>query len=226
MAIFAAGLNPANIIELLKKEFRQEFRQKTALAGILLYVLSIVFISFLSFKNGMRPDVWVALFWIVVFFSGINAAAKSFFTENRHRSIYNYTLYHPTEFVVSKITYNILVIWVVVLCSFVCFGWMIGYPVQNSLLFFITLLLGGAALAGSLTLMSCIASRTGNSFSVMSLLSIPVCIPVLLLALRLTRNAVDGLEWQVSYSYLGGLLLIDLIIFALSLFLFRYLWKE
>ncbi|MGZ3863033.1 MAG: heme exporter protein CcmB [Bacteroidia bacterium] len=219
-------MKTANIIELLKKEFLLEFRQKTAIAGILLYVLSIVFISFLSFKSGIRPDIWVALFWIVLFFAGINAAAKSFFAENRHRALYNYTLYHPTEFVISKIIYNVLLIWVVVLCCFVCFSWLIGYPVQNSNLFLITLLLGGAALAGSLTLMSCIASKTGNSFSVMSLLSIPVSIPVILLALRLTRNAVEGLDWSVSYNYLGGLLLIDLIIFALSLFLFRYLWKE
>jgi heme exporter protein B len=211
---------------LLKKEFLLEFRQKTALASILLYVLSIVFISFLSFRSGIRPDVWIALFWIVIFFAGINAASKSFFTENKHRAIYNYTLYHPTEFVISKIIYNVILIWVVILCGFFCFSWLIGYPVQNSQLFLLTLMLGGAALAGALTLMSCIASKTGNSYSVMSLLSIPVCIPVLLLSLRLSRYAMDGLDWSVSYNYLGGLLLIDLIIFALSLFLFRYLWKE
>jgi heme exporter protein B len=103
---------------------------------------------------------------------------------------------------------------------------MINYPVQNSLLFVLTLLLGSAALGGSLTLMSCIASKTGNSYSVMSLLSMPVCIPVMLLSLRLTKNAIDGLDWSVSYKYLGGLFIIDVIIISLSLFLFRYLWKE
>jgi len=219
-------LNTARIIELLKKEFLLEFRQKTALASILLYVLSIVFIGFLSFKSGIRADFWNALFWIIVFFAAINAASKSFFTENKHRSLYNYTLYHPIEFVLSKMLYNVLLVWLVSLCGVFCFGWMINYPVQNSLLFVITLLLGGTALAGSLTLMSCIASKTGNSYSVMSLLSMPVCIPVLLLALRLTRNAIDGLDWSVSYNYIGGLLIIDLIIISLSLFLFRYLWKE
>ena len=103
---------------------------------------------------------------------------------------------------------------------------MINYPVQNSPLFLLTLFLGGIALAGSLTLMSCIASKTGNSYSVMSLLSMPVCIPVMLISLRLTKNAIDGLDWSVSYKYLGALFLIDFIIISLSLFLFRYLWKE
>ena len=219
-------MNTSNIIALLKKEFLLEFRQKTSLASILLYVLSIVFISFLSFKNGIRPDVWGALFWIVLFFAGINAASKSFFTESKARSIYNYTLYHPTEFVISKTIYNIILLWVVCLCSFLCFSWMIGYPVQNTALFLLVLLLGSTALAGALTLMSCIASKTGNSYSVMSLLSMPVCIPVMLLSLRLTKNAVDGLDWSISYKYLGGLAIIDLIIITLSLFLFRYLWKE
>ena len=195
--LLLSNLNTSNIIGLLKKEFLLEFRQKTSLASILLYVLSIVFISFLSFKSGIKPDVWGALFWLVLFFAGINAASKSFFTESKARSIYNYTLYHPTEFVISKIIYNIVLLWVV------C-----------------------AALGGSLTLMSCIASKTGNSYSVMSLLSMPVCIPVMLLSLRLTKNAIDGLDWLVSYKYLGGLFIIDVIIISLSLFLFRYLWKE
>ncbi|HXB41178.1 MAG TPA: heme exporter protein CcmB [Bacteroidia bacterium] len=211
---------------MLKKEFLLEFRQKTTLASILLYVLSIVFIGFLSFKSGIRPDIWAALFWIIIFFAGINAASKSFFTETKHKAIYNYTLYDPSDFVISKIIYNTLLIWVVSFCGVLCFGWMINFPVQNTLLFTLTLILGGSSLAGSLTLMSCIASKTGNSYSVMSLLSMPVCIPVMLLALRLTRNAIDGLDWSISYNYLGGLLIIDLIIISLSFFLFRYLWKE
>lgn len=219
-------MNASHIIALLKKEFLLEFRQKTALAGIVLYVLSIVFISFLSFKGGIRPDVWCALFWIVIFFAGINAASKSFFTEGRGRSLYNYTLYHPTAFVVSKIIYNVLLLWLVSGCGLLCFSWLINYPVQDSALFLITVLLGSFALGSSLTLMSCIASKTGNSYSVMSLLSMPVCIPVMLMALRLSRNAIDGLAWSVSYSYLGGLSLISLIILSLSLFLFRYLWRE
>jgi len=219
-------LNTSNIIALLRKEFLLEFRQKTSLASILLYVLSIVFISFLSFKNGIKPDVWGALFWIVLFFAAINAASKSFFTESKARGIYNYTLYHPTEFVVSKIIYNIILLWVVSICSVFCFSWLVNYPVQDSLLFLLTLLIGSTALAGALTLMSCIASKTGNSYSVMSLLSMPVCIPVMLMSLRLTKNAIDGLEWSVSYNFLGGLFLIDVIIITLSLFLFRYLWKE
>lgn len=203
-----------------------EFRQKTSLASILLYVLSTVFIFFLSFKSNIKPDAWGILLWIVLFFAAINAASKSFFTEGKARSLYNYTLYHPTEFVISKILYNILLLALVALCSVLCFAWLVSYPVQNSLLFFITIITGIIALASSLTLMSCIASKTGNNYSIMSLLSMPVCIPVLLLCLRLTRNAIDGLDWSVSYKYITGLCLIDVLIIGLSLFLFKYLWRE
>ena len=219
-------LNSLHVIELLKKEFRLEFRQRTAIASILLYVLSVVFIGFLSFKSGIRPDVWGALFWIVVFFAAINAAAKSFFSENRHKALYNYSLYAASDFVLAKIVYNTLLVWLVSFCGVFCFGWMISFPVQNMLLFVLTLALGGLALAGALSLMSCIAAKVGNSYAVMSLLSMPACIPVLLISLRLTRHAIDGLDWSVSLSYLGALALVDLIIISLSYFLFRYLWKE
>ena len=193
---------------------------------MILYVLGIVFICFLSFRHTIRGEVWSGLFWLLIFFAGINAASKTFFTENREKSIYNYSLYHPSEFIFSKLIYNLLLVWMVSISGVIAFSWMISFPVQDTMLFFITILLGGMALSGTLTLMGCIASKTGNSFTVMSLLSMPVCIPIMLICLRLTRYALDGLERSLSYNYLLALLLIDVIIVSLSFFLFRYLWRE
>ncbi|MGZ4158438.1 MAG: heme exporter protein CcmB, partial [Bacteroidia bacterium] len=77
---------------LVAKEIKQEMRNKYALGGILLYVVSTVFVSYLSFKKIVNPATWNALFWIILLFASINAIAKSFISETKGRLLYLYTL--------------------------------------------------------------------------------------------------------------------------------------
>jgi hypothetical protein len=44
-------MSKQQLTQLLKKEFLLEFRQKSTLAGIAVYIVSTVFISALSFKK-------------------------------------------------------------------------------------------------------------------------------------------------------------------------------
>jgi hypothetical protein len=68
------GINPdilqkfILISQLIKKEFLLEFRQKSTLAGILVYIVATVFISALCFQTVIQPAVWNALFWVIFMF--------------------------------------------------------------------------------------------------------------------------------------------------------------
>ena len=74
-------------------------------------------------------------------------------------------------------------------------------------LFLLVLLLASTGLAGVLTLMSAIASKAGGNFALMSILSLPVLMPLILVVIRLSKQAVDGIEWAgVSVSLLVALL--------------------
>jgi ABC-type transport system involved in cytochrome c biogenesis permease component len=69
---------------LIWKEVTLEWRQKYALSGMLLYVVSTVFVCYLSFnlrRNQLTPIVWNTLFWIILLFTAVNAIAKSFSQE-------------------------------------------------------------------------------------------------------------------------------------------------
>ena len=127
---------------LVIKEFSQELKQKYALNGILLYVASTVFISYLSFKSVIQPSTWNALFWIILLFSSINAIAKSFMLESKGRQLYMYTLVSPQAMILSKVIYNGILMSVISLICFFFYGLFIGNIVQDIPLFLFVLLLG------------------------------------------------------------------------------------
>ncbi len=213
------------ITNLILKELRLELRNKYALGGILLYVVSTVFISYLSFKKIVTPATWNALFWIILLFASINAIAKSFITETKGRLLYLYTLTSPQAVILSKIIYNSLLLLVLSGLCLSAYTLFIGNIIQDLPLFLLTLVLGSFGFSSLLTMVSAIASKAGNNFTLMAILSFPIIIPLLMVLIKLSKNAIDGLE-QWDLSYVGILLLLNLIIITLSYLLFRYLWRD
>jgi len=214
------------IKHLIHKEFLLEFRQKYAFAGVLLYVFSTVFICYLSFKKILVPANWNALFWIIVLFAAINAIAKSFLQESKGRQLYYYTLHSPVAVIVSKIIYNSILMLAISFLCFFCYGLLIKNNVQDIPFFILNIALGSLGFASVLTMVSAIASKTNNNFSLMAILSFPMLVPMLITLIKTSKYSVDGLDRSLSYSYFGVLLLINVLIIVLSVVLFPYLWRE
>ncbi|MGZ4054365.1 MAG: heme exporter protein CcmB [Bacteroidia bacterium] len=210
---------------LVAKEIKQEMRNKYALGGILLYVVSTVFVSYLSFKKIVNPATWNALFWIILLFASINAIAKSFISETKGRLLYLYTLTSPQAVILSKIIYNSLLLIVLAGLCLAVYSLFIGNIIQDMPLFLITLLLGSFGFSSLLTMVSAIASKASNNFTLMAILSFPILIPLLIVLIKLSKNAIDGLEhWDMNYLLV--LMFLNIIIIALSYLLFRYLWRD
>ncbi|WP_234733324.1 heme exporter protein CcmB [Tellurirhabdus bombi] len=214
---------------LMEKEFRLEWRQRYALNGMLLYIVSTVFVCYLSFsmrRNQLTPMVWNALFWIILLFTAINAIAKSFVQERAGRLLYYYTLASPQLIIISKILYNTILMLVLAGLGFGFYAFVMGSKVQDLLLFIVNLFLGAIGFAASLTLVAGIASKAENSATLMAVLSFPVVLPLLLMLIRVSKNAIDGLDRSVSLDEIVTLLAIDAIVLAVSWMLFPFLWRS
>jgi heme exporter protein B len=211
---------------LIQKELLIEWRQRFALGGILLYVVSTVFICFLSFRNIIEVNTWNALFWIIILFASINSSAKSFLQESRGRMLYYYTLASPQAFVLSKIIYNSLLMLVLSLVCFGIYSLLMGNIVENLSLFFLIIVLGCIGISSLLSMMSAIASKAHNNFTVMAILSFPIIMPILIVIIRLSHNAIDGTDFYFNLKYFGVLFSLDVIVIALAYLLFPYLWKD
>lgn len=100
------------------------------------------------------------------------------------------------------------------------------YVPQDMLLYIIATILGSISFSMIFTMVSAIASKAGNGGMLMSILSFPVIIPVITVLIKLSKNAIDGLDRSVSLDEIGILLTINVLVAAFSLLLFPYLWKD
>jgi heme exporter protein B len=214
------------IFHLIEKEINLEWKQKYAFNGLLLYVGATVFICYLSFREILEVPVWNALFWIIQLFAGVNAIAKSFLQESRGRMLYYYILADPKAIILSKIIYNFLLMLLLSVFNFLFYSLLIGNPVSNTPLFLFTLLLGSMGLSSVLTMVSAIASKAGHSAALMPILSFPVLLPLLMTTIKLSKNAIDGLDWAANQQLVIILLALNIMVIALGYLLFPYIWKE
>jgi len=217
------------VSRLLKKEITTELRQKYAINGILLYLVGTVFICYLSFNlstSQLQPVTWNTLFWIIILFTAISAVAKSFLQESQGQLIYYYTIASGQSIIVSKIIYYSLLLVALGLIGFMIYGVVLGNPVDNAWLFTLNIILGSIGMASTLTLVSSIASKAQNNQTILAVLGLPILIPVLLMSITISKNAMDGLPWTNSYDELAVLCSIDAIICSLAVILFPYIWKS
>jgi heme exporter protein B len=214
---------------LLKQQFIVEFRDRSVISGILLYLLSTVLIVYFTFnlkQNLINPAVWTALFWIISLFTAINAVGKSFLAESKGLSIYYYSLVSAQVLILSRIVYNAILCSLLFSVTFLLFSIMVFNPVQHIWVFLLTILLTSIGFSASLTLVSGLAAKAGNSHVLMAVLSFPVIISILLIAIRITRNCVDGLALSLNYPDLISLAAINMISITVSYLLFPYIWRS
>jgi len=210
---------------LLKKELLLEWRSKYALNGVLLYVVSTIFVCFLSFVSVVSLT-WNALFWIIMLFASINAVSKSFLQESKGRQLYIYTIASPFALIISKTIYNIMLMMVLTLIALCFYMLVFDYVPKDLPLYFVATILGSLSFSTIFTMVSAISSKAGNGGMLMAILSFPVIIPVLIVLIKLTKNAIDGLDRSVSLDEIGLLLIINVLVMAVSLLLFPYLWRD
>ncbi len=210
---------------LARKEFVLEWRSKFALGGILLYVVSTVFIVYTGFIDiGERS--WNVLFWIIVLFTSVNAVAKSFTGESSDRRLYYYTLVNPSFVIFSKILYNTFLLVLLNLLTYVILSIVAGSPVRDMGLFLIAILLGSVGMSAVFTLVAAIASQARNSATLMAILGFPLLIPILLTLIKISAGALGILRDTAVDRDIWTLVAVDLIVLGLAYVLFPYLWKD
>lgn len=215
------------IKELVRKDFLLELRQKYAINGILLYVVSTIFVVQLCYGRVIDENAWIALFWIILLFAAFNAVSKSFVQESAARRLYYYMLATAVSVVLSKIVYNALLMLILGALSLFVFIVFMGFPDFNLYLFIPAFLLGCIGISGALTMVSAIASRSGNNAALMAILGFPIVVPLLLLLVNASRMALkENILVADILKNLSALFLIDAVVVILAVILFPYLWRD
>ena len=149
----------------------------------------------------IRVPVWNILFWIIVLFASVNAVAKSFMQENSQRQLYYYQLAHPIAIILSKIVYNIGLLFLLTILSYLAMTLVYESPIKRVGLFWSTIFLGSLGFSITFTFISAIASKADNSATLMVILAFPIVIPILGTLMTLSANALGLIQDTACLLY-------------------------
>lgn len=213
-----------HILSLFKKDLLLEIRQQYTFYGIILYVASTIFVLYLAMGQP-EQTVWNGLFWMIQLFICINAVAKSFLQESRGRMLYFYSIAGPRDFVLSKLLFNSILMIVMSLVSLVIFQLLLGNPLQHFLTFTGIVCLGGWSLSLVFTFLAAIAARAQQNAAMMAILGFPLIIPQVLVLMRISNAAFDVVQSGLG-EMIALLFGLDILVIALAVILFPFLWKD
>lgn len=213
------------IITLVKKDLLLELRQQYTLFGVLLYVASTIFIVYITMGQP-EETVWNAMFWVVQLFVCVNAVAKSFLQESKGRMLYFYSIAGPADFVIAKLIFNVALMLLMSLISLLLFFFLLGNPLYDTLRFTGIVFLGSLGLSLTFTFLAAIAAKAQQQASLMAIMGFPLIIPQLLLLGKISKIAFSPVIITELWKLVGLLLLLDVLIIALAIILFPFLWKD
>lgn len=214
------------ILEILRKEFLLDFRQMASVASILAYLISVLFaISFL-FKNKHTALSYSAVFLIIFLFTSILASYRNFLKENADSGLFNYVYYSPIQYITGKIVYSIILNLLISILLTLLMIFLNGKLIENYYLFTINIIGLSVGLGSLLTLMGSIASKTDGNFALMSIMSFPLLLPLLIISAKLNIASIQDIPLSMNIKYIISIFSLDGIILALSFILFPQIWTE
>ena len=137
-----------------------------------------------------------------------------------------HSLASPKAIILAKIFYNASLLFALALLAYMLFSLFLGNPVQDQPLFLINIFLGSTGLSSMLTLIAAIATKATQGNTLIAMLSVPIVIPLLIVLIKIAKNALEGLERGVSGQSIVILVTINVILVILSSILFPYLWRS
>ena len=214
-----------HLLTLVKKELLLEIRQQYSFYGVILYVVSTLFVLYLAMGQP-EASVWNGLFWMMQLFICVNAVAKSFLAESRGRLLYFYSIAGSRDFILAKLLFNVLLMTVLSICSWMLFSILLGSPVSGAARFMAINLLGGISLSLVFTFLSAIAARAQQNAALMAIMGFPIIIPQLMLLMQISHTAFGPVVQEGLLPAVLLLICLDLLVVLLAVILFPFLWKD
>jgi len=214
------------IFSLVKKEFVIDFRDASGIMSIFIYLIGILYATSLLFKGNFTPVSYSSVFLIIFVFTSIISTHRNFLKENADSGLFNYIYYSPEQFIAGKIIYGTLINLIMAFLLIGLFVIFNGSLFNNLNTFILTILGLSIGMGILLPLMGSISGKTQNHFALISILSFPLLLPMLILSAKLLINSIDGLPISMSVKYIVSLYFLDVIVLALSLIFFPQVWEE
>jgi heme exporter protein B len=210
------------------KEWRCEFRTRYALNTLALFAFTtLVVVSFslgpLGVSRSQGTSVLPVLLWIILLFSVAAGLPRSFVQEEEAQTAMALRLAAtPSALFCGKLLYGLTLVLALEVLVTPAYLVMTSLDVTSPGLLAAVLAAGGYGLASGSTLVASIIAQARSKGTLFSVLSFPVLLPLLVIAVQLTQGAVSGDPGGVA---LPVLLLYDASVTVAGLMLFPVVWN-
>jgi heme exporter protein B len=214
---------------LFKKDFHSELRTRYAINSLVMFI--IVAISVILFSIGserISQSLTGGLFWVVIFFSAMSGLARAFVSEEERGTTLTLQLIaSPSTIFSGKLLFNLILVFMMNIVIAVLYSALFdAFIIKNFALFAVTFLFGNIGLAVSSTMIAAIIAKAGSKGTLYPVLSFPILLPLILLVVHLTLNAMDGTSFEQSVFELAMVVCYDVIMLAASYMLFDFVWND
>lgn len=210
------------------KEWRCEFRTRYSLNTLALFAfttLVVVSVSLgpLGVALAQGTAVLPVLLWIILLFSAAAGLPRSFVQEEETQTATALRLAAtPSALFCGKLAYGLTLTAALEILVTPAYVAMTSFSVASPGLLAVVLAAGGYGLAAGSTLVGAMISQARGKGTLFSVLAFPVLLPLLVMAVELTRAAAAGNAAGVA---LPVLLLYDASVTVAGFMLFPIVWN-
>ncbi len=221
--------NLKRVFGVFAKEIRSEFKTKSSLAAVGLFIVTTITIVGISAgSEQINEQLSGGILWVVMFFSAMTGLSRIFITEEERGTTLLLQVTSPSFAVYfGKLLYNTLLS--IAINTFTVILFLFFLPqvkVQSLLIFMITILLSSIGLAAATTIISALIAKAGTKSALFPVLAFPVLLPLIMLGLGLTVSSIEGTDFSNSINSFNMLIAYSGIVITLSFFLFDFVWRE
>ena len=217
----------SEIVRNLRKDIQVEARSRTALNLTLAFSVTVTLaLSLASGGVRMSPGTLSILLWIVLFFSAMNGLSHIFVREEERRTETFLRLYSSYEAIyLSKLLFNVAFMCIIETAILPLFVFFLQIDVIHRAHFIAAAAAGGLAISSAATILAAMVARAGGRGSLFTVISFPVMMPVIWVAINATALSLDP-KAHPSWNPCLFLLAFSGFIVAMSFLLFRFVWLD
>lgn len=218
---------------VFRKDLRSELRTRYALNALVLFAVSTMVAISLGVgplapaRNADLRLIQAALLWIAILFAAFTGLARAFVQEEEARTAAALRLAAPPLAVyLGKLLFNLLLLLLLAaLTAFLAVA-LLRVRIGNPGLFVALLFAGCLALVAATTLIAAIIAQASIKGALFAVLSFPLLVPQLVVAIQGTELALSGVAWAQGFAPLQVLVAYTIALFTASLFLFGSVWES
>ena len=156
----------------------------------------------------------------------VNAISDEFLTTREDLTVLERSILDEKDFILSKLIFNTILMSVMSITSLLLFQLLLGNPLEHPYQFAGIAVFGGFSLSLVFTFLAAIAARAQQSAALMAILGFPLIIPQLLLLMRISNIAFSDVLQSGLMRIIFLLAGFDVMVVALAIILFPFLWKD